>query len=68
MIYRDWQISCSRFTVWVRTCRVDDMSYVTDTAPIAGKFIGQPFLSLYNWAKKFGDVRVELFEETETGN
>lgn len=46
-------LSCSKFTVMVVT---DQRGVITNAAPIAARFIGQPITALRRWMRGFGKV------------
>ena len=47
---RHWWFSCNNFTCYVQT---DENNLVTDkSAPIVGKFVGQPVKKLVGWIKR----------------
>ena len=48
-------VSCKRFTGQVN---VDD-DIITFTPPVWRKFVGQPFVHLLNWLRKFGGLKYE---------
>jgi hypothetical protein len=52
---KQFWFSCHKFTVLV-VC--DDRGIITDTAPVARKFIGQHFDNLWKWGEKLGGLRV----------
>lgn len=57
----DWWLSTVKMTFW---CRVTN-NIVTDTAPIARKFIGQPYSNLAKWlAKQGGFMWEQIIYET----
>jgi len=49
-------ISCNKFTVQVDT---DENFIIKNAAPIVKVFIGQPFLNLIRWSRKFGGLYYE---------
>jgi len=49
-----WWLSCSKFTICVT---VDDDHIITEAAPIARKFVGQPAANLKRWMQKLGSYR-----------
>lgn len=51
-----WWASCAKFTGQVDTGK-DDI--ITFTPPVWRKFVGQPFVHLLNWLRKFGGLRYE---------
>jgi hypothetical protein len=52
-------VSCQKFTIGVRVEDHSDVRRITDAAPIARKFIGQPVTNLLKWAGGFGGLRIE---------
>ena len=54
MVDQYW-LSCPFMTIWVMV----HGSTIIDTAPIARRFIGQPFSNIIRWAKRTGEIRVE---------
>ena len=46
----DWWVSNPRMTFWVRTH--DEV--IIDAAPIARRFVGQPFRNLVRWMRRIG--------------
>jgi hypothetical protein len=47
-------LSCPIFTVQVN---VDCNMIITSAAPIVTRFIGQPYLNLWNWARRSGPAK-----------
>jgi|WetSurMetagenome_2_1015567.scaffolds.fasta_scaffold02484_24 hypothetical protein len=54
-----WQISNEKFTFKVYTLN----GIITDAAPIAKRFIGQPLDNLANWLNKFSPITVHPLEK-----
>ena len=52
MMNKHW-MSCYKFTIKVSTVN----GIIVETAPIARKFIGQPFANLERWMKKLGGYK-----------
>ena len=61
-------VSCPKFTIKVEIedSITPDYAVIIDTAPIARKFIGQPFYNLLHWCKGFGKVRRVKLSGAET--
>lgn len=56
------QISCTRFTVAVY---VNSDGMIVDAAPLVRKFVGQPFINLTRWVRRFdNDPRITSIERT----
>jgi hypothetical protein len=56
-------------TYWISSVKmtfsveVED-NVITDAAPIAKRFVGQPFENLYRWMNAQGGLRLERIRET----
>ena len=51
-----WWVSCTKFTGQVDTGK-DDI--ILMAPPVWKKFVGQPFIHLLNWLRKFGGLKYE---------
>lgn len=49
---QEYQLSCSKMTVYVKL----DHGVIVSTAPVTCKFIGQHYSNLTKWMKQFGKV------------
>ncbi len=52
-------VSCPRFTVKLTVKN----GLITDAAPIVRRFIGQPYINLITWFRKFGLVHTEWLDD-----
>lgn len=58
----DYWCSTVKMTFWAR---VDARGVVVDSAPIARKFIGQPFENLRGWLARQGGLRIERLDAAQ---
>ncbi len=54
-------VSCPKFTVKL----IIKNGMIVDTAPVVKRFIGQPYMNLINWFRRFGKVRVERLDDID---
>ncbi len=57
-----WWFSCKKLTVLV----VENEGIVVRTAPVTGKFVGQPVADLEKWMTKLGSFRKAILTESDT--